>query len=289
MLNIFFSIIESLKIFSQSGNNTMQTKSDNTKILNNNNNQIREELKESSTTVSSVKKEDVGKQKFEIELKEIKGAKYQQGGRFKSTPKWIVVHYTAVIGASAKSCATSYSKSTKAVSTHFFCDSKEIYRVVDEKHIAWHVGDGQPVQPIKDKKLTLEELVQYGDKANWRFKLASENHLKWKEQNQDCFGNKESFGVDICTLKKDKTTTSVKDEDWFFNEDAVLNAEKCVAFLCNKYKIDLDHVVRHADLTGKPCPRPFVSLSGDKDKTKNDNNWIKFKENVKSILENSLF
>ena len=266
----------------------MQTKSDKNNLIKESNSIVIEEKNDSTTSVSSVKKE-VEKQKFEIEFKELKDVKYQQGGRFKSTPKWIVVHYTAVIGASAKSCATSYSKSTKAVSTHFFCDSKEIYRVVDEKHIAWHVGDGQPVQPIKDKKLTLEELIQYGDKQNWRFKLAAENHLHWKEKKDDCLGNKEAFGVDICTLKKSKTTTSVKDEDWYFNENAVSNAEKCVAYLCNKYKIDLDHVVRHTDLTGKPCPRPFVSLSGDKDKSHNDERWIDFKNNVKNILENYSF
>ena len=38
-------------------------------------------------------------------------------------------------------------------------------------------------------------------------------------------------------------------------------------------------------LTGN-CPRPLVSLSGDKDQTVNDKRWIEFKENVKSILEN---
>lgn len=229
------------------------------------------------------------KKKFDIEFKEISGAKYKQGSRFKNTPKWIVVHYTAVIGASASSCAKSYAKTTRSVSTHFFCDSKDIYRVVDEKHIAWHVGDGQVLQPIQGKKLSLEQLIKHGDKSNWRFKTAAENHLKWKSNNDDFKGNSYAFGVDLCTLKTNKKSTSVKDEDWCFNELAIRNAEKCVAYLCHKYNIDLDHVIRHCDATGKPCPRPFVSLSGDKDKTKNDNEWINFKNNVKNILENYEF
>lgn len=211
------------------------------------------------------------KKKLKLEFKEIKNAKYKNGGKFKATPKWIVVHYTAVINAGAKSCATSYSKTTRAVSTHFFCDSKEIYRCVDEKHIAWHVGNGSVQQPFQNKTLSLEELVAYGDKPNWRFKLAAENHIRWKKNNDDCKGNSMAFGVDLCTLKKNKDSNSAKDEDWYFNDGAVENAQKCVAYLCKKYNIDLDHVVRHADLTGKSClpidkteiftPRGFVCLS----------------------------
>lgn len=236
----------------------------------------------SSNVVNEEKRE---KKKFEIEFKELEGAKYKQGNRFKKTPNWIVVHYTAVIGASAKSCAKSYAKTDKIVSTHFFCDSNDIYRIVDEKHIAWHVGDGQVLQPTKNKKLSLEQLIKYGDTSNWRFKLAAENHKAWKSNGDDFKGNSYAFGVDLCTIKENKKSTSVKDEDWGFNENAIRNAEKCVAYLCHKYNIDLDHVIRHCDATGKPCPRPFVSLSCDKDKTNNDNEWLKFKENVKIILE----
>ena len=229
------------------------------------------------------------KKKFSIEFKEIKNAKYKNGGKFKTTPKWIVVHYTAVIGAGAESCAKSYAKTTRAVSTHFFCDSSDIYRVVNEKYIAWHVGNGSVQQPYKDKKLSLKELVDYGDKTNWRFKLAAENHLKWISDGEDFKGNSVAFGVDICTLKKDKNSKYVTDDDWYFKEDAIKNAEKCVAYLCHKYSIDIEHVIRHADSTGKPCPRPMLSLSEDKDKTKNDNLWFDFKRNVQFILDNYNF
>ena len=76
----------------------------------------------SSNVVNEEKRE---KKKFEIEFKELEGAKYKQGNRFKKTPNWIVVHYTAVIGASAKSCAKSYAKTDKIVSPYLINCSKD--------------------------------------------------------------------------------------------------------------------------------------------------------------------
>jgi N-acetylmuramoyl-L-alanine amidase CwlA len=171
----------------------------------------------------------------------------------KKTPTWIVVHYTGIANASSKSCTKSYTKIKNAVSTHFFCDSKEVWRVVDEEHIAWQCGNGQVVQPKKDKTLSLKEIAQYGDVSDWRYKLAAENHIRWKQNGDDFQGNSESFGVDICTTKTNTKSNSVKDEDWDFNEKAVDNAAKVVAYLCLKYNISINNVIRHCDATGKPC------------------------------------
>jgi len=290
LINMFgVSAIKTNKTANTNNNTNNNTDTTNSSCNNNNctenKNANNSNTNEKQTTQESTEK-PVEKQKFIIDFKEIKNAKYKNGGKFKATPKWIVVHYTAVIGAGAKSCATSYAKTTRAVSTHFFCDSTDIYRCVDEKHIAWHVGNGTVQQPYKDKKLSLQELVEYGDKPNWRFKLAAENHLKWIDNGEDFKGNSTAFGVDLCTLKKNKNSNSATDEDWYFNDGAIKNAQKCVAYLCHKYNIGIDHVIRHADSTGKPCPRPLASLSGDKDKTKNDNLWFDFKRNVQYILDN---
>lgn len=253
-----------------------------------NNKLYQNKQKTSSVTEAQNKiqqKDEKKKEKLVLEIKELEDAKFHHGRSFKTTPNWIVVHYTAMAGTSAKSCTKNFASTSREVSTHFFCDSKEIYRVVDEKHVAWHCGGGQVQQPIKDKKLTNEQFLDYGDKNNWRFKLAAENHIKWKNSGLDFIGNYDSFSVDICCIKEDKKTNSVKDQDWDFNPKAIENSAKIVAYLCYKYNIDLEYVIRHCDATGKPCPRPFVSLSGDKDKTKNDNRWLEFKNKVKEILE----
>ena len=225
------------------------------------------------------------KNENDIEFQEIGGAKFNHGSRFKNgTPRWVVVHYTAMPGVGAESCTRSFSRTKRNVSTHFFCDSKGVYRVVDEQHIAWHVGDGKVSQPIKGKNLSHAELAEFGDRKDWRFKLAAENHIVWKNSSSDFKGNSDSFSVDICCIKGNNSTQSVSDQDWNFNPKAVLNAAKTVAYLCRKYKIDLDHVIRHCDATGKPCPRPFVSLLGDSDPTVNDNRWLEFKKMVKEYI-----
>ncbi len=205
---------------------------------------------------ASIKEEDkpVIKKENDIKFKELTGAKFKCGGRFKNgAPHWIVVHYTAMIGVGAEKCTKSFANTTKAVSTHFFCDSKEVYRVVDEQHVAWHVCGGKVEQPFKNKDLSLEELVEYGDQPGWRYKLAADNHIKWKKNKDDFTGNYDSLSVDICCIKKSVKTTSVKDQDWDFNPKAVVNAAKTVAYLCKKHNIDLDHVIRHGDATGKAC------------------------------------
>lgn len=239
----------------------------------------KKELKDQNNLLKEVKeigavkgnKENVKKEN-DITFKELKGAKFKYGSKFKKgNPHWIVVHYTAMPGVGAQKCTESFAKTTKSVSTHFFCDSKEVYRVVDEQHVAWHVCGGQVEQPIKGKKLTNEQLVEYGDKKDWRYKLAAENHIKRKKNNDDFTGNYDSLSVDICCIKGNTKTASVVDQDWDFNPKAVVNAAKTVAYLCKKHNIDLDHVIRHGDATGKPCfpvnnteiftPNGFVPLS----------------------------
>ena len=225
------------------------------------------------------------KKENDITFKELMGAKFHQGGRFKKGgPHWIVVHYTAMAGVGAEKCTRSFAKTSRAVSTHFFCDSKGVFRVVDEQHIAWHCCGGQVEQPIKGKKLTNEELVEYGDRPNWRFRLAAENHIRWKKEGGDFTGNNDSFSVDLCCIKGNTHSLKATDQDWDLNPKAIVNAAKTVAYLCTKYHIDLNHVIRHADATGKPCCRPFVSLSGDKDPTLNDRRWEEFKQMVAEYL-----
>ena len=222
---------------------------------------------------------------IDFSVKKIDGAVYPQGRLFKAIPKWVVVHYTGVANASARGIAKSMNKSTRGASTHYVCDSNDIYSVVDEQHVAWHCGNGAVVQPVKGKVLSLDGLKQYGNTKNWNFALAAQNHINWKNNGGDFLGNSVSFGVDICTIKDDRSTSKVTDTDWRVTPEAVKNTAMVVAYLCKKYNISLDHVIRHCDCTGKPCPRPFVSLSGDGNHT-NDDNWISFKDLVNFYLGN---
>jgi len=186
-------------------------------------------------------------------------------------PNWVVVHYTGSRNTSAEENAEYMVKKSATVSTHFFCDENGVYRFVDEDHPAWHVGTG-----VADK-VYLEE----------RYALAKENNKKWKKEGAKFKGDLYSFGVDLCTVKATKPKNkkrAVFDEDWDFLPETIVNGAKTVAYLCKKYDIPINHVIRHADAVGKACPRPFVSLSTDKDPHKNDKRWEDFKALVQEYL-----
>lgn len=56
----------------------------------------------------------------------------------KKVNKYIVIHYTANNGDTAKGNCNYFASANRNVSAHFFVDTKEIYRSVLEKNRAWH-------------------------------------------------------------------------------------------------------------------------------------------------------
>lgn len=194
-------------------------------------------------------------------------------GKALKNPKWIVVHYTACVNVSAKNMCKAMRNNSEA-SSHFYVDENDICSAVPLNYIAWHVGDGKCKQPDPNKKMSLQELSKYKSKS-WRYDLAASNHLKWQSNNDDFLGNSQSIGVDICVKKKSNKTKSAIDTDWYFDDRAVDNTAKLIAYLMKKYNIDLDHVIRHGDATGKLCPQPFTYQFNEGDKL-----WNEFKNKV---------
>lgn len=197
-------------------------------------------------------------------------------------PKWIVVHYTACIGLSAKSMC-KVMKSNTGASSHFYIDEHDIYQGVPLKYVAWHVAGGKVNQPKKDKEMSLEQLATY--KADdWRYDLAANNHIEWRKEGDDFKGNYYSLGVDLCVKKKKKNDKNkATDLDWYFEDDAVDNAAKTVAYLAKTYNIKLDHIIRHADATGKLCPQPFAWPPEEGDKK-----WDNFKNKVAEYMKHEI-
>lgn len=144
--------------------------------------------------------------------------------------KWIVVHYTGT-AASALANARAIEKELKDPrSTHYFVDGEQVLAVVPESRAAWHVGspDKPDTPPEKLKKLPVF--------------------------------NGNAIGVDLCEdkLVYDSQHKSVGDRDWYFDELTEATGAELIASIMRRYSIDLDHVVRHYDVTEKWCPRPFV-------------------------------
>ena len=65
------------------------------------------------------------------------------------------------------------------------------------------------------------------------------------------------------------------DETGEFTEETYASAVQLTAFLCRKYDLTADAVIRHYDVTGKDCPRYFVQ---------NEDAWKNFREDVARVL-----
>lgn len=73
--------------------------------------------------------------------------------------------------------------------------------------------------------------------------------------------NRNSLGVEMCS---DKVNGK-----YVITAQTVDRTVELVRWLMDKYGIDVDHVVRHYDVTGKDCPEPWV---------RNPQLWQKFKD-----------
>lgn len=72
--------------------------------------------------------------------------------------------------------------------------------------------------------------------------------------------NQRSIGIELCIEK-----------DGSFHPDTIKRAVKIGAYLCSKYKMDpLTKQIRHFDVTGKICPKPWVERPILFDKFKQD-------------------
>jgi hypothetical protein len=92
-------------------------------------------------------------------------------------------------------------------------------------------------------------------------------------------GNGNTISIEICSnLKKGYDASKVNHEGWYFTEATLDNAVRLAKILMKKYNIDIDHVVRHYDISGKICPG---ILGWNNAKNNNSSEWIKFKNRLK--------
>lgn len=137
--------------------------------------------------------------------------------------KYIVLHYSAIPGISAKKLAKRFANTKNEKSIHFCVDEKEIYQVVPLKYAAWHCGqkNGKP----------------------YAHKTAR---------------NANAIGVELCEDKICCDTQLITDLDWYFTPETLELAARLVAELMQRFEIPIENVIRHYDVTGKICPTPFV-------------------------------
>ncbi len=69
------------------------------------------------------------------------------------------------------------------------------------------------------------------------------------------------------------------DETGKFTDSTYVSIVKLTAFLCAKYELDVDAVIRHYDVTGKNCPKYFVE---------DEDAWALFKADVSAALDKGM-
>jgi len=66
------------------------------------------------------------------------------------------------------------------------------------------------------------------------------------------------------------------DETGSFTDETLSSAVRLAAWLCARYGITGDDIIRHYDITGKECPKYFVE---------NEDEWEAFKDAVTAVIE----
>ena len=159
------------------------------------------------------------------------------GVRSYSSIKYIVLHYTANDGDKAENNAKYFQTAHKpAASAHYFVDDNEIVQSVPDNYIAWSVGGNRYFDIEKTGGAKLYKKVT----------------------------NANSISIEMCGTKRDGKGTA--------SEKTMKNAVDLCLDLMDKYNIDIDHVVRHFDVTGKHCPVYFMS----------DAAWETFKDRIRN-------
>ena len=94
--------------------------------------------------------------------------------------------------------------------------------------------------------------------------------------------NYNSIGIE-CGVCADTDAKDLSGDSylWYFTQETQEAAAWLVAQLMKEYDINIDHVIRHYDVTGKCCPNPYVLNN----KRKTSWTWEQFKAKVKSYLE----
>ena len=88
----------------------------------------------------------------------------------------------------------------------------------------------------------------------------------WEEAYASNERNKDTVSIETCHLK----------EDGRYTKETYESLVRLTAWLCKKFDLTENDVIRHYDVTGKICPKYFVE---------DEAAWEKFREDVKIVLE----
>ncbi len=115
----------------------------------------------------------------------------------------------------------------------------------------------------KDRQASAHYFVD--EKEIWQ--IVDDSNIAWhcgaNKYYNDC-RNGNSIGIEMC-CKKDE------DGKLYIDNQTIQNTIELVQMLMKQYGIDIEHVVRHYDVTHKVCPASFVE---------NESLWVDFKRRI---------
>lgn len=171
-----------------------------------------------------------------VQIKVDIAARKNYGNRRKTKDiKYLVIHYTGNDGDSAKGNANYFKTHIVEASAHYFVDDNGIIQSVPDDFAAYSVGGKKYPSCAKT--------------GGGRF------YGKCTNAN--------SISVELCDTRKNGK--------YDFTEKTLENAAELSRLLLKKYKIPVDNIIRHFDVTGKNCPALFVS---------DEKAWKAFKERI---------
>lgn len=110
-----------------------------------------------------------------MNIKSLHANPSNHGGARKKRVQYIVLHFTANDGDTAKGNCTYFTRPNLKTSAHYFVDEKEVYESVKPTLVAWHCG------------------------------------TRGKYKHKEC-RNDNSIGVELCSRKDSKNNYYFKDE-----------------------------------------------------------------------------
>lgn len=141
--------------------------------------------------------------------------------------EWIVIHYFGALGSAKDNCQYFVSGNRDA-SADFLVDDEEIWQFNPDikNYYTWHCGGG------------LQGYIR---------------HSKY-----GICKNVNSIGIEMRPYNDKGQVQSAQNAGWYFHEKTINNTIDLVKYLMKTYNIDANHVIMHADVTGKYCPAPFL-------------------------------
>lgn len=90
--------------------------------------------------------------------------------------------------------------------------------------------------------------------------------------------------VAYCSNERNDDTIAIecchKKSDGKFTEETYDSLVQLTAFLCCKYDLEIEDIIRHYDVTGKQCPKYYVV---------HEDKWTAFKEDVAEYIEDNAY